>query len=172
MHRQIGTAALQTDSTRIQVTFSYLGLQRVDHIHGHVQNSKLGLGFVPLVRFKHHTDSTKFIQSIIDVSDPHPLPGVIGKPPVLHLLRVIVLLAADTAHTGSRAGSFLPLPSSLPSAAGGGDPGRGGGERSEGLDGAWARHLLRLPLLAPGLADQRRRGGLVTSRVVKVLAGL
>ena len=125
MHGHVGTASLQTHGAGVQVSFSDLRLQAVDHLHREVEDAKLGLGLVTLLGLQHHADPAKLVQGVVDVSYPHPLPSIVGESSVLGFLRVIIIITTGTqpaAHVAHAAGvvgtvgcSLLPLGSSLAS---------------------------------------------------------
>jgi len=103
----VGTGTLQAHRrVWVQVTFAHLRLQGVDHIHSHVEHPQLRLRLVALVRLQHHADPAKLVESVVDVPDPHPLPGIVAKPPVHPLPVVVVSSLAAVLTLG-----LLPLAS-------------------------------------------------------------
>lgn len=63
-------------------------LQAEDDSHGLVENQELGLGLVTLQVELHHT--AKLLESLVDISDPQALTGIIGHPPFLLALSLLL----------------------------------------------------------------------------------
>ena len=101
----------------VQVSLSNLRLQVVDHVHSHVEHTQLRLWLVILVRLQHHANPAELIESVVDVPDPHPLPGIVAKPPA-HSLPVLVVTGFASILTLC----LLPLATPRRGRAGRGDP--------------------------------------------------
>lgn len=63
------------------VLTSHLLLQAEDDSHGLVENQELGLRLVTLQVELHH--AAQLLESLIDISDPQALSGIVGHPPLL-----------------------------------------------------------------------------------------
>ena len=76
LSRVIRSVGVETD-VGVNVPLPHLALQIVNNVHRHVEHSQFGLRFVGFIGLQHHTDSSQFVESIVDVPYSHPLPGVI-----------------------------------------------------------------------------------------------
>lgn len=72
----------------IHLLTSHLLLQAEDDSHGLVENQELGLGLVTLQVELHH--AAQLLKSLIDISDPQALTGIIGHPPFLLTLSLLL----------------------------------------------------------------------------------
>ena len=67
----------------VEVPLPDLLLEVDDHVHGNVEDPQLGLRLVRLE--VGHADHAELLQGLVDVADPDPLPGVVGRPPLILL---------------------------------------------------------------------------------------
>lgn len=101
-----GGAALEAGHARVEVPVPDLVLQGHDHVHGGVEDPELGHRLVGLrVRV---ADAPQLLERVVDVPDPDPLPLVVGVPPALVLLGLLLrvhvgvlsVLGAVDGHIG------------------------------------------------------------------------
>lgn len=77
---QLHQAGLCEEAGRLALTSDLL-LQAEDDSHGLMEDQELGLGLVTLEVELHH--AAELLESLVDVADPQALASVVGHPPLL-----------------------------------------------------------------------------------------